>query len=152
MTFNESRVSIFGGIFWILFGLFLYFYLIPDQVADATTYGVSPRFVPNGVAGLICLFGAGMSIVGYLGRNKKNQSQYEFNARELRFILFSLLVIMANIIAFSLIGYLASAILAIAILMYGYGNRNYIKIALCSILVPVCIKLFFAHTLQMYLP
>lgn len=152
MTLNESRVGIFGGIFWILFGLFLYFYLIPGQIADARQYGVSPRYVPNAVAGLISLFGVAMSITGYRGRNKKNQAQYTFNARELRFIAFSLLVIMANIIAFTYIGYLVPAMFAIAVLMYGYGNRNYIKIALCSVIVPLCIKLFFAYTLQMYLP
>ncbi|MDL2209617.1 tripartite tricarboxylate transporter TctB family protein [Desulfovibrio sp. OttesenSCG-928-O18] len=152
MTFNESRVGIFGGIFWILFGMFLYFYLIPDQIADAKQYGVSPRYVPNAVAGLICLIGAAMSVTGYLGRNKKKQAQYTFHARELRFIVFSLLVIMGNIVAFTYVGYLAPAMVAIAVLMYGYGNRNYIKIALYSVIVPLCIKYFFAYTLQMYLP
>ena len=53
---------------------------------------------------------------------------------------------------FDTIGYLIPAMLAIAVLMYIYGHRNYYTIVIISVLLPMAIQLFFEKTLQVYLP
>ena len=150
---REYKTFIGGGILWFLFGLFLYFILIPAQIAPMSPInGTSPRTIPTVLAVLFLIFGTMLAINGYVIRNAPNQKVYTFNLSHIRLVFYSLLVISANIIAFMCIGYIIPAIVTMAALMLLYGNRSYFKIAAYSIAIPLIIDKFFALALQMYLP
>jgi hypothetical protein len=147
----EYKAQIGGGVFFAIFSIILYFIIIPSQIAvTRQQMGVTPRFFPELLAGLLFLFALGLAMSGWRMRDKKNQKEIVFEAKEVKLVLLTLAVISLQTIGFNLIGYLIPAILAIAVCMYMYGQRNWVKIVLISVLVPVGIKYLFS--LQMYLP
>jgi membrane-associated HD superfamily phosphohydrolase len=153
MQIPESKAQIGGGIILSLFSILLYFYIIPTQILfSSRQMGVSPRFFPNALALLLLVFSLALIVDGYRMRNKKNQKVFSFAAKEVRLVFITLLVIALQIIGFQTIGYLVPAALALAVCMYLYGQRNYLKIALIAVLLPLGIKLFFVQALQVYLP
>jgi peptidoglycan/LPS O-acetylase OafA/YrhL len=153
MKIPEYKTQIVGGVILGLFSLFLYFYLIPTQIVFAKQQmGVSPQYFPSLLAGLLFVLSIALGVVGYRNRNKKNQREYELIWKESKLVLITLVVIALQIVGFTFIGYLIPAMLAIAVCMYIYGHRNYITIAIVSILLPLAVKLFFEKALQVYLP
>ena len=153
VSIQEHKTFIVGGIFWLLFGLALYFLIIPWQIEHADPINnTSPRTVPHILSGLFILCGPLLAMNGFLMRDKPDQKIYVLNLHRMRLVLYSLLIVAANIIAFEYIGYIIPAIITIAALMLLYGNRSYIKIATLSITIPIAIYIFFRVGLQMYLP
>lgn len=148
---SEYKAQIGGGIIFAIFSVLLYFVIIPSQIAvTRQQMGVSPRFFPELLAALLFLFSVGLAIGGWRMRDRKNQKEIVFESKEVRLVLLTLGVISLQTVGFELVGYLIPAILAIAVCMYMYGQRNWLKIVLVSVLVPVGIKYLFS--LQMYLP
>jgi hypothetical protein len=153
MQIPEYKAQIGGGLILALFSILLYFYIIPTQVTfGSRQMGVSPRFFPDILALLLFIFSVALSIDGYRMRNRKNQKVFSFVAKEVRLVLLTLLVIALQTVGFQTIGYVIPAMLALAVCMYLYGQRNLVKIALISVLLPLGIKLFFEKGLQVYLP
>ncbi len=152
-TIKESATFIWGGVFWLLFALLLRFVLIPWQIADEIPQsGTSARYIPTAIAYLLMVFGLALGYNGFRMRNAENQRAYVFNLPNMRLVLYSLLIVSANIIAFDLFGYIIPAVCTLAVLMLLYGNRNYLKIAIISLCLPFVIDKFFRMALQMYLP
>ena len=148
---SEYKAQIGCGIFFAAFAIILYFILIPSQIeVTRQQIGQSPRFFPELLAGLLFLFAVGLTASGWRMRDKKNQKEIVFEAKEVKLVLVTLAIISLQTIGFAFIGYLIPAILAMAVCMYAYGQRNWLKIVLISVLVPVGIKYLFS--LQMYLP
>jgi hypothetical protein len=149
----EYKTFIGGGVFWLVFGLVLYFILIPSQIAHIEPInGTSPRTIPNILSCIFMFLGPMLSYYGVKMRNNSEQKIYSFNLHQIRLVLYSLIVISLNIVAFNYIGYIIPAIISMAVLMLLYGNRNYIKIAIYSIALPIIIYYFFKIAMQMYLP
>ena len=153
ITIMEYKTFIWGGAAWLLFGLALYFVIIPSQIAFSEAINnTSPRTVPHILSGMFTILGPLLIYHGFKMREKTDQKIYELNLHQIRLVFFTLLIISANIVAFNYIGYMIPAILTMAALMLTYGNRSYIKIALYSIITPTVIYFFFKHVMQMYLP
>lgn len=153
MKIPEYKAQIGGGCILGLFSLILYFFIIPREIIfSKQQLGVSPQYFPNLLSGLLFMLSVALGIDGYRSRDKKNQKTFDITWKETRLVAVTLGVIALQIIGFDTIGYLIPAILAIAVLMYVYGHRNYITIVVVSVLLPVAIKLFFEKTLQVYLP
>jgi len=152
----EYKARIGAGIFFALLALLLYFVIIPNGIMIAKLpsqmAGVSPRYFPNLLAGLLFVFAVALGIDGYRMRHKKKQSIHTFSLRETRMVAITLLIIALQILAFERIGYLIPAMAAIAACMYVFGHRKYLTIALVSVLLPVGIKLSFEKLLQVWLP
>jgi hypothetical protein len=153
MKIRESKAQIGGGSLLGVFSLALYFYIIPTQIIFVKQQlGVSPQYFPNILAGFLFILSLALGFQGYRGRNRINQKTYSVTWQETKLVLLTLLIIGLQIIGFEQIGYLIPAILAIAVCMFIYGHKNYVTIALVSILLPLSIKLFFEQMLQVYLP
>lgn len=151
MKILEYKAQIGGGALFAIFSVLLYWVIIPSQITvTRQQMGVSPRFFPELLAVLLFLFSVALAVNGWRIRDRENQKEIVFEPREVRLVLLTLGVISLQTIGFNLIGYLVPAILAIAVCMYMYGQRNWLKIVLVSVLVPVGIKSLFS--LQMYLP
>jgi membrane-associated HD superfamily phosphohydrolase len=153
MKIPEYQAQIGGGVILGLFSLALYFFIIPREIVFVKQQmGVSPQYFPNLLAGLLFVLSVALGIDGYRSRNKRIQNAFEITWNETKLVAVTLGVIAVQIVGFDNIGYLIPAMVAIAVLMYAYGHRNYITLALVSILLPVAIQLFFEKTLQVYLP
>lgn len=153
MRIPEYKARIGGGIFMALFALALYFFIIPAEInLVRQKIGASPRLFPNILAWGLFLFSVALTVEGYKIRNDEHQNSYTFGWKESRIVLATLGIIAVQAIGFDAIGYLIPASLALAACMYLYGQRNYLLIILISVLLPLGIKLFFAKTLQVYLP
>lgn len=151
MKISEYKAQIGGGVILALFSILLYFVIIPSQIpATRQQMGVTPRFFPEMLAGLLFLFSVALAVDGWFMRGDKNQKEFVFESKEIRLVVLTLGVISLQTIGFNLIGYLIPAILAMAVCMYLYGQRSWLKIVMISVLVPVGIKSLFG--LQMYLP
>ena len=153
MHIPEYKAKIIGGIFFSAFSLALYFFIIPSQIklVDFHTT-ISPRYFPTILSFVLLIFSSSLAIEGYMDRKKENQKIYTFEAKEVKFVIATLCIITLQTIGFTTIGYLVPSCLALAALMYMYGQRNYIIILLIAILLPLGIKLFFENTIQVYLP
>ena len=153
MEIPEHKAQIGGGIILGVFSLVLYFLIIPMEIVYVKQQlGVSPQYFPNLLAGLLFVLSVALGVDGYRSRNKKNQNVIAISWKETKLVAITLGVIALQNVGFEAIGYLIPAMLAIGVLMYFYGHRNYITIAVVSILLPVAIQLFFEKTLQVYLP
>ena len=149
----EYKAQIGGAVVFCLLALLLYFVIIPREIIFAQVHmGVSPRYFPNLLAGLLFIFAIALGVDGYRMRHKKKQKIFTFTLRETRMVAVTLLIIALQILAFDLIGYLIPAMAAIAACMYVFGNRKYLMIALVSVLLPIAIKLSFEKLLQVSLP
>lgn len=153
MRISESKAQMVGGGILSLFALILYFVIIPAEIVfTKVSMGVSPRYFPDLLAGLLFIFAVALAVDGYRMRNRKTMKSYSVTAKDLRIVFFTLGIIALQIVGFDQIGYLIPAIIAIAACMYMYGQRNYLVIVLVSVLLPVGIKYFFEQMLQVALP
>ena len=153
MKIPEYKAQIGGGILLALFSILLHFVLIPWQISLPRQHmGISPRFYPELLAGLLFILAIALALEGWRMREKKNQAVFTFESKEVRLVVLTLAIISLQIIAFNLIGYLIPAILAMAVCMYLYGQRSWLKIVLLSVSIPVSIKLIFEYGMQVHLP
>ncbi len=152
MNIKESRVDQIGGIILGIFSLLLYFVIIPLEVGDTSKFGVSPRFLPQILALLLMFLSICQVISGYKKRGQEDQKIYTINPNELKLILKSLGVFIIYIIALNITGYLITTVVALAVFMFLYGQRNIKRIVLVSVGIPIAIYLFFTKALTMVLP
>ena len=152
MKISESKAEQGAGLLLAVFSLTLYFVIIPGQIQDVKTFGVSPRFMPNIVAMSILILSSSLFISGYLCRHNEQQKTYTINAAETKLVLVSLLLIALNIVALDYLGYIITTILALGTLMHIYGQKNKKLIILVAVLTPLVIYQFFTKLLQMTLP
>lgn len=152
MEINESKAERVCGIIVFVFGLILYFFIIPMTIKDITTQGISPRALPQALTLLMTAFSVPLFIGGYKKRNDENQKIYTIKMVELKLVVISLLIMAANIVCYGFIGYLPTTIISLAALQWIFGQRGKLKIILTSVLTPVVIWLFFVKVLIIFLP
>lgn len=152
MKFSEAKAEQFTGVLLGLFSVLLYIVLIPWQIADVKSAGVTPRFLPEALAVLLLVLSVCLFVNGYGKRNIAVQKNYSFAPKETALVIKSLLILSAYIIFLEVVGYLLTTIAALGLLMYMYGQRR-VKILLpVTIGLPVAIYLFFTKVLQIVLP
>ena len=85
MRISESKAQMFGGALLSLFALILYFVIIPAEIVfSRVQMGVSPRYFPNLLAGLLFVFAVALAVDGYRMRDRKNMKEYSITAKDLR--------------------------------------------------------------------
>lgn len=153
MKIPEYKAQIGGGFILGLFSLALYFFIIPKEIVfTKQQMGISPRYFPNLLAGMLFVLSVALGVDGYRSRHKRIRKTFDITWRETRLVAVTLGVIALQIIGFNTIGYLIPAMLAIAVLMHIYGHKNRITILATAVLLPIGIQLFFEKTLQVQLP
>jgi hypothetical protein len=152
MSINESKVDQIFGLLLGIFALLLFFVIIPNEVADTSKFGVSPRFLPNVLALLLLVLSICQIVSGFKKKDKKDQKTYTINPNELKLIGKSMLIFIVYLVAINIVGYLISTTVTLAVFMLVYGQKNIKKIALVSVGIPIVIYIFFTKALQMVLP
>lgn len=152
MKITESSVEKYGGLLLAVFSLILYFIIIPLQVGDVKNAVVTPQSLPKALTLFMVFLSVCLSISGYHKSKNSNQKIYTINFSEVKLVLLSLAVIAVYILVIKYLGYLITTVIALAILMYAFGQRKLIKILSVSILVPIAIQLFFTNLMKIYLP
>lgn len=152
MKITESSVEKYGGLLLAVFSLILYFIIIPLQVGDVKKAVVTPQSLPNALTLFMFFLSICLFISGYHKSKKSDQKIYTINISEIKLVVLSLVVIAVYILVIKYLGYLITTVIALAILMYAFGQRKLIKILSVSILVPIAIQLFFTNLMKIYLP
>ena len=146
---RETKIA--SGL--IVFCLFNYFYLIPSQVINQGSVPTYPFIVNT----LILL-----SSVGYFFQsifqntiketdNQKNKDAQKKQKNAQRAIVI-IILIGIWVLALDYIGFLLSTIIFLAGSIIVCGSRNYIKVAIISILFPLFMYFLFRGELKTTLP
>jgi putative tricarboxylic transport membrane protein len=151
--YPEYQVLMVSGVIAIVFALILYFVIIPSTIADITDFGVSSRFLPEILAGVIGFLGIWLVVEGFVKKKGYiGDGKYIINLHDTRLILITIGIIALYIIALEYVGYIVTTCLLIGTLMWLYGERRIALVAAIAILFPIVIRIFFAYALKMQLP
>ena len=152
MRMKEFKVMQMGGIALFLFAIILLFWIIPTQVRDVDTFGVSPQFFPKVLGYILLVLSVWLFIDGCLKKTVPDQKIYKINVKEIKLVLITLIIMVVYILTIELLGYLIATIMVLGILMWIYGQRNLRIVILISILLPIIISQFFTRFLHLRLP
>lgn len=152
IVLNESKAEQILGVVFFVIGLIGALVIVPMQIAYVEGAYPQPRFFPQLICGLTAVLGVFLFIGGRRKRNAKDQETYTFVWKEVRLVLITLGVIALYVIAMNWIPYLPATIIVLAVLMFIYGQRNWIKLAAVAILLPAIIYVGLSLGLQLRLP
>lgn len=141
MRYTTDRMS---GAFFLLFGLAMYFLVIPEYVEDASGGNLAPKTMPNVVAWVIAVCG------GLLVIKPTNHAAPDgrFFAKAAAYVA----VLAAAIYAMSLVGFLyVSPVLAL-VLMLMIGERRPLWLGVGVVVVPAAIWFLVTQLLERALP
>ena len=156
ISVHEAKAEFWLGIVFIAVSVLLFLVIIPTQVkyvASAEWFN-SPRLFPHCIAGLIGVLGIAQMVNGLKQRNIPidEQKEYSISLMELRLVALTLVLIALYVFAMKWIPYIPATIVVLAVLIYLYGQRNYIKIGAASVGMAVIIYLAFTYLLKLRLP
>lgn len=141
MGLSADRLS---GAFFLLFGLAMYFLIIPTYVEVTDEGNISPNTLPNWISVVITLCGAALVL---------KPTQHE--TQGLRVFLITgayVAVLVAGIYAMSLFGFAyVGPVLALAIMVM-IGERRPLWLLAGTVATPAIIWFFVVHILQRVLP
>lgn len=141
MGINADRAS---GLFFLLFGLALYFFIIPNFVEQVDGGWVQPDTTPNFVAIIMSLSGA---LLALRPTNHRTQSASEFVKAG---VYFSLLMI--GLFAMSKFGFVYTSPVIALVIMLMIGERRLIWLVLGAAGMPAAIWFLVARVLERALP
>lgn len=157
MTLKESKAEQILGIVSAAFGLLLAFLIIPTQinvVGKAQWYN-QPRFFPYVISGIFVLMGVLLFLSG-IKKGKKvadqDQETYEFSLRGTKMVLITLGLIILYVACLSFLPYIPCTIVALAVLMWFFGQRDLKKVIPVAIVLPLIIYYSFTYLLKLRLP
>lgn len=152
MKVQEGKATQFIAIFLLIFSLLLYLVIIPDQVSDTRTFGVSPRVMPDVIALVLVFLSVCLFFSGRATAKKANQKVYTFEPAAMKLVLLAVAVLIVYQLVVYTVGFIITAALFVAVLMFATGQRSKVTIGAISVILPVSIYMFFNKILQMYLP
>lgn len=122
---------------------------LPDRSLMPNTPG--PSFFPTLIA--ISLFVLSMALflsgIRATAKSKKTDNVESFLSRD---AVLTLLTFLFALIALPYAGFILACVPTFAILMYLYGSRNKLLIALTSIAIPITLFVIFRYAFQINLP
>jgi len=156
ISVHESKAEFWLGIVFIVVSALLFLVIIPAQVkyVESADWFNSPRLFPHCISGLIGILGISQMINGLKQRRipLEEQKEYSISLMELRLVVLTLVLIAVYVFAMKWVPYIPATIVVLAVLIYLYGQRNYIKIGAVSVGMAVVIYLAFTYLLKLRLP
>ena len=138
--------------------LLVIFFIIPNFIEMDQEYdlvSMSPDFFPR-LAGWIIAILAGLHLFFLMLQRQKTASDDKqeawLSAVEERSAYKSALVIILYFIAMKYVGFLISTPILLAVLLIFQDERKPLKIILVSVLVTICVFLFFYFVMQVHFP
>lgn len=152
-----TRATKMIAICLVAASLAMYFIVCPRYVPDITTFGVSPRVMPN-----LCCIVIGILSVGLFFEAHAEEKQnaklgipgktVEIDPQGLLLLLFAFGVMLVYQLVVYRAGYILTVVVILAVTMWCFGQRNKLVIAAVSVSVPVAYWCFFTYLLKMKMP
>ena len=143
------------GIIFVVLGILLLVVVIPTQIKYVDGAYPQPRFFPQLISSLLIVLGIALSAGGIKKKKKMpedEQETYNFKWKVVRLVLFTLLILVVYVALLNFIPYLPATMIALAVLMVAYGQRNKWKIIGVAILLPIIIYVGLTYGLKLRLP
>lgn len=141
MTFLADRAA--GG-FFLVFGLLLYFAVIPANVEEVEGGWVLPSTIPNVIAIILAVCGAALMLKP---KAHRVQSPQEFLFAGLYFVLLA-----AGLLLMSYVGFVYAAPALALVIMLLIGERRPLWLGAGVALLPAAIWFLVAQVLERALP
>ena len=155
MSRNSEQILAIG-IF--TFCVFTYFILIPTIPlgidTDAELGFFSPRVFPKVITALIAILSVFLGINAFKSKMNKTETESESRENVSAYSGAGIVLAVGFIYTYMLdwIGYTLSTPIVLAFYLKFFGAKNWIKIALISILTTVLLYFFFGKILKVMLP
>lgn len=147
-----TRMDRFIGAGLFLFGLFMYFWIIPNYV-DIPAFDMPELpadLYPKIIVGAITALGLILFLQGVLGSNKDVQEKMPLENKKRAAIILAVLV--GFLFAIDLVGYYLAAAAFLVFMISFLGEKRVWVILLSVIIFLVVNYLFFEHGLKLTLP
>ncbi len=154
MKLNESQAEQILGIIFVVLGLLCTVVIIPWQIKEVP-YDIvfnSPRFFPTVIAILFVFLGAALFFIGRKKRGTEGQETYSLEKREGLLVLLTLGTMVVYTILLHFLPYIPVTIIALGFLIWAYGQKNWKKIVITAVILPIVIYLLFSYGLQLRMP
>lgn len=152
MSLKESKGNqIIGTVFFVL-GLLFFFVIVPSQTTAVENAIITPSFFPRTFSLLMAILGALLFIEGWRGKDKPNQKVYSVSKQGLKLVIITFAILIAYVLLLYRLPYIAVTIPVLAVLIYIYGQRNWIKLIGVSVGLPIVIYFSFTYLLRLMLP
>ncbi len=141
----------------VLASLVMYFVVCPRYVPDITTFGVSPRVMPNLCCIVIGILSVGLFFEAH-AEERRNQKLnipgkvVEIDSKGLLLLLFAFGTMLVYQLVVYRVGYILTVVVILAVTMWCFGQRNKLVIAVVSVAVPTAYWCFFTYLLKMKMP
>lgn len=133
-----KRIDLYSGLGFTAFSLLLLFWIIPTQTQQGQWYGLSPAFMPNAIAGAMCLAGICLILQSIFGGPKPGEEEEPLpvGKLELGMVALSVGIILAGMLTTSYFGIWIGGPLMIGALMVFMGQRDW-RVILPTATIPV---------------
>lgn len=153
MSIQESKAEKMLGIFFCVLGILLIVAVIPLQIPKVETdWYNSPRFFPYIIAGLTALLGVFLFRAGVKKKDTEDQETYSITKNGLVSVVVTLALLSLYVAALNFFPYLPCTIVALAALMWFFGQRDLRKLIPIAVILPVIIYFSFTILLKLKLP
>ena len=152
MSFNESRLERWSGVFFAFLSILLYFGVIPWQIRHVPGVALSPRTFPNTITAFLFVLSVALFVSGWLRRNRTGQKIFSISGNEIKLAALTLLTVSGYTLLLYVTPYIPATVIVMAVLIRLYGQRKWWKLGLVSFILPVLIYAVFTYLLRLQLP
>lgn len=153
MSIQESKAEKMLGIFFVVLGVLLIAVILPWQISKVDTDWYNrPRFFPYVISGLMVLLGGLLFWSGVRKKDMEGQETYSINRDGLLSVIITLLLICVYVGALNFIPYLPCTMVALAALMWFFGQRDFRKLIPIAVILPTLVYFGFTELLKLRLP
>ena len=158
-AFGTSRIKTFGKDFWsglvfLVISLLLYFVIIPGEVEGEIQRGLAPTFFPNFAAAWIGFFGIFLltnELVSNRASSPSKESKMQLR-QDLKGAVCAMVISIFYIIVCSIVGYLISTVLFLAVFCWILGERRWRMIVVATLATTFGIYFLFGMVMRLRLP
>ena len=152
VSFNESRLERWSGVFFAFLSILFYFGVIPWQIRHVPGVSLSPRTFPNTITVFLFVLSVALCVSGWLKRNRTGQKIFSISCNEIKLAALTLLTVGGYTLLLYIIPYIPATFIVLAVLIRLYGQRKWWKLSLVSLILPVLIYVAFTYLLRLQLP
>lgn len=154
MKVTENKAKRILGIVFAVLGVVLITVVIPWQIKEVSCDIIfnSPRFFPSLVSALLAAMGVVMFVQGWWKRGREDQETYVLEKREAILVFLTLGVMVVYTALLYVLPYIPVTIAAMAFLIWTYGQRNWKKLVVAAIVLPIIIYVMFRFGLSLKMP
>ncbi|MBQ8563429.1 MAG: tripartite tricarboxylate transporter TctB family protein, partial [Firmicutes bacterium] len=107
---------------------------------------------PRTVCSVMAVLGACLTYHGYRKRNEENQKVLGVSLVGLKYIGVTFAILVVYVLSLYFLPYVVSTAIGLFLLIFFYGQRNWIKLIGVSVGLPLIIYLSFTYLLMLKLP